>query len=219
MEIPKNWTFEDKEVANAFDNHVRGQLPWYELASGIVSHVVRHYLPTNGVIYDIGASTGNIGRGIKPILDARSAELIEIEPAAEMHDTASYVGHQLIKEDACKVNYQEFDVATLFLVLMFIGVEERKLLLDELYVNLKEGGALIVFDKCVPAGGYVSTILSRLTLAGKMASNVTPEDIIAKELSTSGVQRPIAVEELPGNPIEIFRFGDFAGWIIEKEIV
>ena len=28
MKIPKTWTFENKEVANDFDNHVREQLPF-----------------------------------------------------------------------------------------------------------------------------------------------------------------------------------------------
>ena len=30
MKVPKIWTFENKEVANDFDNHVREQLPWYD---------------------------------------------------------------------------------------------------------------------------------------------------------------------------------------------
>ena len=54
MEIPRDWTFQNKEVADKFDYHVREQLPWYEIATGLVAHIVRHYLPENGLMYDIG---------------------------------------------------------------------------------------------------------------------------------------------------------------------
>ena len=56
----------------------------------------------------------------------------------------------------------------------------------------------------------------RLTLAGKRAAGVTPDDIVEKELSLSGVQRPITEAQLAGEFYNWFRFGDFAGWLIEK---
>ena len=41
MKIPKTWTFENKEVANDFDNHVREQLPWYDFITQSVIHIAR----------------------------------------------------------------------------------------------------------------------------------------------------------------------------------
>ena len=43
-----------------------------------------------------------------------------------------------------------------------------------------------------------------------------PINIIKKELSLKGVQRPVSKYELPVNAREIFRFGDFCGWVIES---
>ena len=83
----------------------------------------------------------------------------------------------------------------------------------------KKGGAIIVFDKVENQGGYISTIMSRLTLAGKKAAGVKSEEIIAKELSLCGVQRPIRTEQLGGNFTEWFRFGEFCGWVLEKPAV
>jgi tRNA (cmo5U34)-methyltransferase len=80
---------------------------------------------------------------------------------------------------------------------------------------LKIGGAIIVFDKAEPLGGYAGTILSRLTLAAKYEAGATPDEIIRKELSLAGVQRPLSRNELDGFD-EIFRFGDFAGWLYIK---
>ena len=56
MDIPREWTFENTDVASGFDRHVREQLPWYDLVTGAVAHIARHYIPKDGLVYDIGAS-------------------------------------------------------------------------------------------------------------------------------------------------------------------
>jgi tRNA (cmo5U34)-methyltransferase len=73
-----------------------------------------------------------------------------------------------------------------------------------------------VFDKLEPVGGYLSTVFYRLTLAGKRGAGVTSEEIVEKELSLSGVQRPVAESQLGGAAYLWFKFGDFAGWVIER---
>jgi tRNA (cmo5U34)-methyltransferase len=217
FDIPRNWTFNDQAVAAGFERHVREQLPFYEMATGAIAHVARHYIPTDGVVYDLGAATGNIGRALAPTLAARKAILIAVEPSAEM--AALYAGPpetaQLVIERAEKVEFWPFDVAIAFLTLMFIAPAERKPLLDRLVSAAKPGGAIIIFDKCEAEWGYVGTVLWRLALAGKLAAGVDPAEIVAKELSLSGVQRPLPRGLLPENAVEFFRFGEFAGWVIE----
>ncbi len=82
MKIPREWTFENTQVASSFDNHVREQLPWYDMVTGAIAHIARHYIPKNGLIYDIGASTGNVGRAIAETLKERKAQLVGIESSA-----------------------------------------------------------------------------------------------------------------------------------------
>ena len=55
LEIPKDWTFRSGEIANHFDQHVREQLPWYDVATNAVAQFSRYYIPQGGVVYDIGA--------------------------------------------------------------------------------------------------------------------------------------------------------------------
>lgn len=215
MEIPREWTFERKEIAEGFDRHVREQLPFYDMTTGAVTHIARHYIPEGGLVYDIGASTGNIGNAIAPILDQRKAKLIPIESAAEMCDL--YQGPQkghLVNADALEFDFEEFDLAICFLVMMFFPVAKREAFIDELREKVRPGGAIIIFDKTEAVTGYPATILMRLAFAGKLSAGVEADEIIAKELSLGGIQRPIDPEIL-GDAIEWFRFGDFAGWIIE----
>lgn len=213
--MPTNWTFEDGGIAAAFERHVREQLPWYEIATGAVAHVGRHYIPQNGLVYDLGASTGNIGRALLPTLGARSARLIPIEASLQMAE--QYRGpfaHQLMRKDAIHVDYQPFDLAVSFLTMMFIPVDLRGDLILKLRSKVKAGGAIIILDKCEAVAGYAATVLWRLALAGKVASGVPADDIVAKELSLGGVQRPLDPALLGRDAVEFFRFGEFAGWLI-----
>ncbi len=215
LDIPKEWTFENVHVASSFNQHVREQLPWYDLVTGAVTHIARHYIPQNGLVYDVGASTGNIGTALEPALKQRHARLIPIEPSAEM--CAEYNGpgkENLMQVDACHFSYEPFDVAICHLVMMFMPVHERPAFIASLRKSLKPGGAIIIVDKCEAATGYQATVLWRLTLAGKVAAGVLPEHIIAKELSLGGVQRPLDPSILGEDAQEWFRFGEFAGWII-----
>jgi tRNA (cmo5U34)-methyltransferase len=215
MDIPSNWTFETAGVAAGFDRHVREQLPWYDLATNAVTHIARHYIPEGGLVYDLGAATGNIGRAIAPVLIDRNARLIGIEPSAEMVKRYEAPG-EIVCSKAEDHEYEGFDLAVVFLTLMFVEPRKRRGLMSKLRHTCRPGGAIVVFDKLEPAGGYLSTVFYRLTLAGKRAAGVEASEIIEKELSLSGVQRPIVETQLSGESYQWFRFGDFAGWLIEK---
>jgi tRNA (cmo5U34)-methyltransferase len=216
--IPQVWTFADRGVAAGFESHVREQLPWYDLATNAVAHVARHYLGERGTVYDLGAATGNIGRALAPTLSARFGKLIPVEASREMAD--AYTGphpKNLMLTRAEEIDvFESFDVAILFLTLMFIPPRFRLRLLRRLRAASDSGGAIIIFDKLEAASGYAATVLWRLTLAGKVASGVPADEIVAKELSLMGVQRPVNPAMLAEfGAIEFFRFGEFAGWLIE----
>lgn len=216
FDIPTNWTFETDEVAQGFERHVREQLPWYEIATGAVAHIARHYIPEDGVVLDLGASTGNVGRAIADTLSFRHARLVAVERAESMRPLYRGPG-EFVVEDLRTYQPPPCDLAIAFLCLMFLPMVDRRTLLARLRESLRPGGAIIVFDKLEAQPGYPGTILSRLTLAGKMASGVDPREIIEKELSLMGVQRPLRRAELPSDAVEVFRFGEFAGWLIERD--
>lgn len=215
MQIPKDWTFESAEVATHFDGHVREQLPWYDLATFAVTHLARHYIPEAGLVYDIGASTGNIGRALKDTLESRSASLVGIEASQNMVQKYQGPG-EIVQARAEEFEFQEFDFAVIFLTLQFIAFKHRAKLLETLKSKLRAGGAIVILDKLESRGGYASTALYRLTLAGKLAQGASPAQILEKELSLSGTQRPVSDGLLDGW-LEWFRFGEFAGFLFEKK--
>tara|TARA_R110000772_G_scaffold9921_6_gene32186 strand:- start:6163 stop:6861 length:699 start_codon:yes stop_codon:yes gene_type:complete len=218
MKIPTNWTFDNTDVAANFDSHVREQLPWYDIVSNAIAQIGNHYIPENGVVYDIGASSGNIEKVLLSTLSDRDVTFIPIEKSPEM--VATYTGsYNVLAMDATDVEYEPFDFAVCFLSMMFISPHKRIALMDALMHNLRDGGAIVIVEKTVPVGGYASTVLSRLTLKEKLNNGASPEDIINKELSLSGVQRPIDSDKLFENykHTEFFRYGEFGGYIVENK--
>ena len=217
MKIPEQWTFKSEEVAKGFDDHVREQLPWYDMATRIIAHVARHYIPEGGLVYDIGASTGNVGNAIRETLKSRKASLVAIDNSPDMISIYQGPGEAVIA-DAMEYEFQDFDFAVAFLVVMFLPVSKRKEWLYQMTRKIKPGGSLLVFDKCEQSSGYVGTVVSRLAMAEKLRNGIPADQVLEKELSLAGVQRPIDMTDtIPSNSTELFRFGDFAGWIIENK--
>jgi tRNA (cmo5U34)-methyltransferase len=123
---------------------------------------------------------------------------------------------ELVQIDALDFKFQQYDLAICYLVIMFMPIEKRLEFIIQMKARIKPGGALLIVDKCEAASGYEATVFWRLTLAGKVAAGVDAESVIAKELSLSGVQRPLDPAMLGDEASMWFRFGDFAGWIITK---
>jgi tRNA (cmo5U34)-methyltransferase len=215
----KDWSFEG--FANDFDSHVREQLPWYELVTESVAYIARNYLPTYGVIYDIGCSTGNMSKALLPLINERTGTILAIDndesmvKAYQNNIIHNRIGAQQSKAEDC--DYDDFDVAIVFLTAMFLPVENQATLLDKLYGKLRAGGAIIIVDKVCDEDGYFSTVMKRLTMYWKLKNGANPEDIINKELSLSGVQRPLSAELLRCfSAKQFFQLGEFKGWVIEK---
>ncbi|MBK6556167.1 MAG: class I SAM-dependent methyltransferase [Comamonadaceae bacterium] len=94
--------------------------------------------------------------------------------------------------------------------------DEARALLQRLRSRIVYGGAIIVVERMLPPDSYMSIVSSRLTLAAKLEGGVSPAEIIAKEISLGGVQRPLSRDVLTDlGAVEWFRYGDFAGWVIE----
>jgi tRNA (cmo5U34)-methyltransferase len=94
---------------------------------------------------------------------------------------------------------------------MFIRPSERRRVFELLKRKVKSGGALVVVDKFEGNGGYADTVMRRMTMRQKLASGETAKNIIDKELSLSGIQRPLGVEFAEGD--RFFQIGEFQGII------
>jgi tRNA (cmo5U34)-methyltransferase len=105
------------------------------------------------------------------------------------------------------------------LVLMFLPIASRAQYLQTLYNKCKPGGALVIIDKITTPSGYIGSCLRRLPMQWKLNNGASGDDIVKKEISLSGYQRPINVNILPKHAIQFFQMGEFCGWVVEKDEV
>jgi len=217
----KDWTF--KDFADDFDGHVREQLPWYDLVTDAVAFIAKNYIPKGGLVYDIGCSTGNITKKLLPIIVEREATIFGIDNEESMLKKyeKSFVNKNFpVYAKFCYAqdyDYQDYDVAIVFLTAMFIPKEQQEELFFQLYNSLNDGGCIIVVDKVNDSEGYISTVLKRLTMHFKMLNGADAVDIIDKELRLAGVQRPIDESCFEGKVTQFFQMGEFKGWVIEND--
>jgi len=129
-----DWSFHG--FARQFDTHVRAQLPWYPMATEAVALIARHYIPQSGLVYDIGAGTGNIGRALASTLSARAAALVALDESPDMAAAYDAPGTAL-RANAELFDYEPFDVAIAFLTLMFLAVPARRELLRRLRQTMR----------------------------------------------------------------------------------
>ena len=140
----KDWTF--RGFSGQFDGHVREQLPWYDMATAAVAMIARHYIPQGGKVYDLGCSTGNIGRVLAPTLHEREAQFVALDGSRDV--VVAYRGPgRAIMADVASYPYKPFDVAVAFLTLMDLPSSTRQLLLSTLRSKMRPGGAIIIINK------------------------------------------------------------------------
>lgn len=214
LTIPHEWSWGAPGVADHFDQHVREQLPWYDWATTGLVEIVRNYLPPHGTVYDIGAATGNVELACRKILDERQANFYAVEPSPQLRSI--YRGESTpIAQTAQSLDPQEFDVAVFMLTLCFVPVADRVEVVAKFMKAVRPGGCLIFVEKMWPVLGYPATVLQRVSWAMKLEAGNNPGDVLQKDMSLAGVQRPVRQGELPHHAVEWFRCGDFAGWLIE----
>ena len=214
--VPERWTFKSRHVAEHFDAHVREQLPWYDFATTAVAFMARHYIQPRTRVYDLGCSTGNIGRAINATLTERGAWLVPVDASAEMLERYEGPGEPVCA-DMEKMEYEPHSLAIAFLALQFVPPHERAATLDRILTKTQPGGAVILVDRFLPdTSNYDADLaIARLTLDAKRQAGATPDEIIEKELSLVGSQRPLSLGHLrPYAPARFFQFGHFAGYLL-----
>jgi len=214
-----SWTFNTPEIAKTFDDHVREQLPWYDMVTDAVAYIVRNYLTEGNTVVDVGASTGNMIHTLMPLLEERNCKAVAIEKSPTMIEVLEERFDdnprvQVINNDILYQNHFPDQVYIVFLTMMFIPVHEREIVLNALRANLIKGGVIILVDKVCDHGGYFSTVLKRLGMWWKIRQGAELGAVTTKEMSLAGVQIPLDPALIPDGKL-FFRMGEFAGWVIE----
>jgi tRNA (cmo5U34)-methyltransferase len=184
----------------------------------MVPEIASYFCIKNTVVYDIGASTGNLERVICNTIIERNIDFIPIEPNQSMIDNYYESGSswKIIKSNVENVKLKKFSFAVSLLGLTFVNRHERPSVIENLKANCMVGGAVLCLEKMVNTDGIIGTLQNRITWKNKIDSGQQIENIVNKELELSGVQFPFSKNELFGFR-RIFQYGDFSAFLYIKE--
>ena len=209
-------TFDFTNVADKFENHIKGQPLWYDLfVTNFLPEFLSFFIRNNSTVYDLGAFTGNIEMQLNDIISNRNINFIPIEKNDSM--IFNYKGNKdrIVKKDILSIKYKKFSLCTSILTLSFLHPSKRKYLLRELKNKVEIGGAIIILEKFQNKSGIVGTIFNRITWKNKLNNKEPLEDIINKELALSGSRYPLLKKEIKGFKL-IWAYGDFKSYIYIK---
>ena len=220
----KNFCFNFSKL-KGFDTHVRKQLPWYDIVLDALEFFTACFLTEKGTVYDIGSGTGNYYQRIAPLLESREASYIGIEKAPNMYERHQSLAGRT-KDSLYNLDIRDFqisepyDVCIVNLMLMFLPYEAQGQLLRKLLGKMSPFGILILVEKDFSRGeGFLRYVLERLTMYLKLKQGVPKDEILEKELSLMGIQRPLYDMQLGGRyrVTEWLRIANFTGLAVEHE--
>lgn len=230
-----HWAF-DEEVTKVFDDMLRRSIPQYEHMRDLVTDLGAHFIPTDehGMVLDLGTSRGDqIARFIED--DRRLGRRTfywGMEISAPML-AAAQRRFDGMEESVCILEADlrnglgdvgGMRLVTAVLTMMFIPVESRQRLLEEIYQAILPGGAFIMVEKVLGAGATIDEAMVAEYYSHKSETGYSEEDIQRKRLALEGVLVPSTASAHLENlrmagfrQVDCFwRWMNFAGFVAVK---
>ena len=188
----ESWVF-NKNVAIAFDRHVRQSIPFYELIQKYIISLSEWFIKDNSLIYDLGCSTGETARNILKFNKQKRIKFkyIGIDNSKQMIKLAKKkIKKKNIIFKTADINNILFnknsDLFISLLLFPFLKLHDRQKLLKKIYSSLKIGGALIFVDKVYSENPLVQDIFNQIYFDSKIENKLTTTQILNKAKSLRG---------------------------------
>lgn len=224
---PGEWTF-DESVANAFDEMLARSIPQYEVMRGLVYDFGCPFVQADTTVLDLGCSRGEALAPFVRKFGAYNTYLgIDVsEPmlAAAREKFASYPEKIVrIEHFDLKTGYPPVlaSLTLSVLTLMFIPINYRQRILDDVYRHTVPGGAFILVEKLLGSSGQTDRLIQTRYHRMKAENGYSQEEITRKAAALEGVQVPVTaawnedgLHRAGFTHVEMFwRWCNFAAWL------
>lgn len=198
--VSGEWVF-DKQVSKSFDNHVRKSVPMYDQVQSMVVEISEWFVRNNSIIYDLGSSTGETilklkekhcrKKNIKYVGVEESISMIELARKKCPEEHIHFLHQDLVSV----AEYTNADYVTALYTLQFLPVDARRKILQRIYNDLSEGGALIMVEKVRAENSLFEDIWLELYWDFKHNNGLNSEQVIQKAKSLRGILMPLSLSE------------------------
>ena len=193
------WTFSDG-VESKFDEHVKKSVIGYDLSQKIITLLSDNFVHNCSTIIDLGCSTGSLTRSIYKRHQHKDINIIGYDLEQGMIDKAI----SLSKKEGIEIDYQkaniidvEFpsnvDMIISAYTIQFVLPRTRQLLINKIYESLDWGGGFFLFEKVRAPDARFQDYINQAYMNFKLV-NFSPDEIIKKSNSLSGVMEPFSSE-------------------------
>ncbi len=224
----------DAQVAEAFDDMASRSIPGYQESLRTAIWIVQHHLEQTfeqGIIYDLGASTGAFESAIVDLSSAKRWEIIAIDSSEEMMNQAKgrLHAHPLgdhIEWRAERAQDTQLDPAVMVIshyCIQFVEPQDRQALVARIYDQLKPHGFFVLSEKVQPTASEARYFQDRYDTF-KRAAGYSDQEILNKRTALQDVLIPWTVAENEAMmrqagfdaPVLMHKNWNFCTWIAQK---
>ncbi|UYL88116.1 methyltransferase [Gordonia phage Evaa] len=197
------WEF-TPQVTDVFDEHVSASVPFYPMIQSIIAEVADWTLPNGGIFVDVGASTGTTAdviatrhpdRHLRAYLYDEVPEMLE-KAVAKLADHANLRVERRVQNVSAQMSHPASDLVTAVFLLQFLGIDERRELLNQLHRRSKTTGVLLVAEKIRPEDPLWHEIGIDASHDFKAKAGLSDTAIRQKARALRGVLRPTSIGDL-----------------------
>jgi len=150
-EIHQNGFEFDANVASVFEDMIARSVPGYDLSLKLVETITRCHAQAGSRLYDLGCSLGAVTEALKNGSQKQSCSIISVDNSPAMVERCkarfSEPFIDIVCQDVLQTTIDHASVVVLNFVLQFIAMEQRSILLKQIFNGLNEGGVLILSEK------------------------------------------------------------------------
>jgi tRNA (cmo5U34)-methyltransferase len=224
-----NWSFRGRVFKN-FDKHIGRSVPLYNECQNLYLILSDYFLLENAKIIDIGCSTGVFLKKLfhRHFNNNKKIEFVGYDTVKEMisycKKNFNKKNIKFLKKSALKADLSNSCIISSFYTMQFIPTDQRQILVNKIFKNLKWGGAFFMVEKVRASDARFQDILNQHYIDYKIQNGYSSEEIISKSRSLKSVLVPFSTK---GNVdmlkragfldiITVFKYGSFEGFLAIK---
>ncbi len=149
-----DWAF-DERVADVFPDMIRRSVPGYSTIITMIGMLAERFVQPHSQVYDLGCALGAATVAMRRTIAAPGCKIIAIDNSPAMvercrhHITAfrAITPVEVIEADILDVIPENASMIVLNFTLQFLEPAQRQRLLNQAYLGLRPGGALVLSEK------------------------------------------------------------------------
>lgn len=206
----------NEEVAQVFDDMLTRSVPFYLEQQQLLKTIAQQfYIPDTKVI-DLGCSTGTTLIHLAKVLEGAN-QFVGFDNSSPMLEKARANIELAGESEKIDLRYADFNndlsdidlsnasIVTLCWTLQFIRPLKRDALIEKIYNNMADGGALIITDKVLTNDSHMNRFFIDFYYDFKRKNGYTNDEIIHKREALENVLIPYRFDE----NFELFRRNGF----------